>query len=150
MMARLDVASHTAGLQPPAADASSSNTSANVTQSTTLPQQNAPNWLQGLRSSIGHFDKDIVNYFLEKFFLTTVGAFPTFESFRIESSTLPDVILAMAAVGGLFSRIDGSFDISLSMYMEARRLVLGRVSRGNPLIRDQDVRPPPNSLTGIS
>ena len=147
---RLDVASDTAGLQAPAADAGASNVSANVTQSTTLSQQITPTWLKGLRSSVGHYDKEILNYFLEKFFLTTTGAFPTFESFKIESSTLPEVILAMAAVGGLFSRIDKSFDISLSMYMEARRLVLGRVSRGNPLSRDQHERTPLNSLTGIS
>lgn len=55
------------------------------------------------------------------------AAFQTFEALAIDEQTLPDVVLAMAAVGGLFSTLQGSFDISVALYNDARRLALGRV-----------------------
>ena len=77
--------------------------------------------------TIRHFDTQVVNYFLNKFVINMASSFATFQDFNITTDTIPDVILSMAAVGGVCSRLDGSFQIAQAMYNDARRLVLGRV-----------------------
>lgn len=93
-----------------------------------LTQQDSPAWLRSLGSTIQHHDSEIVNYFLNLFKIGLVPAFPTFETFQVTESTLADLILAIAAVGGLLSTIEGSFKIARSMYADARRLLFNRVS----------------------
>lgn len=88
----------------------------------------SPTWVRSIRSTIQHHDTEIVNYFLNLFKIHMAPAFPTFEQFRVTESTLPDVILATGAIGGLLSKIEGSFKIALSMYTDAMRLLFSRVS----------------------
>lgn len=95
--------------------------------SSASPEPDRPNWLLDLPSTQRHFDSDIVNYFINGFMTNNAVAFQTFEALKIDDQTLPDVVLAMAAVGGLFSTLPGSFDISVALYNDARRLALGRV-----------------------
>lgn len=88
---------------------------------------NTPSWLQNISQTIRHFDLEIVNAFLGAFLLHIEPVFSTFKGFSFTAQTLPDVILAMAAVGGLYSDHRGSFHIAIAMFTDSRRLVLGRV-----------------------
>jgi hypothetical protein len=53
---------------------------------------------------------------------------PTIYDVRCSLDKLPDGVLAMAAVGGLFCPIGGSFHVSLSLHTYERQLALSRVS----------------------
>lgn len=87
-----------------------------------------PNWLQKLSPTIRQFNIEIVNDFIQAFVLYIQPVFTTFADMEITHHTLPDVVLAMAAVGGLYSKHKGSYRISIAMFTDARRLLLGRVS----------------------
>lgn len=63
---------------------------------------------------------------------------PTFQDLGSTPNELPDLILAMAAVGGLFYPIEGSFRISLALHSDARRMTISRVSLSIP---DNDIAP---------
>ncbi|CAK7204883.1 hypothetical protein SEUCBS139899_007645 [Sporothrix eucalyptigena] len=86
-----------------------------------------PPWLHKVPSTVHPHDPHIVRAFVEEFLVNMSHTFPTFQNLNVHGDTLPDVILAMAAVGGLFSKIDGSFRVAMSMYTDARRLASGRV-----------------------
>ncbi|KAL1895711.1 hypothetical protein Sste5346_005183 [Sporothrix stenoceras] len=86
-----------------------------------------PPWLHKVPSTVHPHDPHIVRAFLEEFLVNMSYSFPTFQNFKVHGDTLPDLILAMAAVGGLFSKIDGSFRVAMSMYTDARRLASGRI-----------------------
>lgn len=87
-----------------------------------------PEWLLNLRPNIQPHDKDIIGFFLHKFICHVAPMMPIFQDAEHEPSQPPELLLAMAAVGGLFCPIEGSFRISLAMHTDARRLALSRVS----------------------
>lgn len=93
-----------------------------------VSQYHSPAWVRSLSRTIHHHDPEIVNYFLNLFRVGVTPVFPTFELFQVTESTLADLILAIAAVGGLLSTLEGSFKIARSMYADARRLLFSRVS----------------------
>jgi hypothetical protein len=88
-----------------------------------------PSWLGNLRPNIQFYDPEIVNYFINKFIQNITPMMPTFQDFGNTLDTLPDLILAMAAVGGLYCPVEGSFRISLALHTDARRLAMSRVSK---------------------
>lgn len=96
--------------------------------SVAAPIFGAPPWLLNLRPNIQSHDPQVINYFLNKFISSIATTFPTFQDFEDESSKLPELILAAAAVGGVLCSIPDSFKISLSLHNDARRLALNRVS----------------------
>lgn len=90
-------------------------------------QYEIPKWAERLSPNIRHFDSHIINYFLNMCVMNLGSSLATFKDFSVTAKSLPDVVLSMAAVGGLFSRLNGSFRIAQAMYTDARRLLLGRV-----------------------
>jgi hypothetical protein len=72
-------------------------------------------------------DPEIVNVFLNLFAIHVATTFTTFQNFHITENTPASLILAMAAVGGLFCKIEGSFRIARAMHNDARRIMLTRV-----------------------
>lgn len=87
--------------------------------------QEQPRWL--LEPPSRRHDPEIVNAFLNLFAIHAATTFTTFQDFHITESTPASLILAMAAVGGLFCKIDGSFRIARAMHNDARRIMLTRV-----------------------
>lgn len=89
-----------------------------------------PAWLLDLQPNIQQHDVEIINYFLNKFMAHVAPALPIFEDFEKFPDELQScsLILAMAAVGGLYCPIEGGFRISLSMQTDARRLAISQVS----------------------
>jgi hypothetical protein len=88
----------------------------------------APPWLCNLSPALQPHDPEIVSYFVNKFMSNVAHILPTYHDIKSTPKGFPDLVLAMAAVGGLFSPIAGSFRMSLSLHTDARRLALGRVS----------------------
>jgi hypothetical protein len=87
--------------------------------------QEQPRWL--LDPPSRRHDPEIVNVFLNLFAIHVATTFTTFQDFHIRENTPASLILAMAAVGGLFCEIDGSFRITRAMHNDARRIMLTRV-----------------------
>jgi hypothetical protein len=108
---------HTLSLIPPASYTRQSRT-----------RKELPPWLHKVPSTVHPHDPHIVRAFVEEFLVNMSHTFPTFQNLKVHGDTLPDLILAMAAVGGLFSKIEGSFRVAMSMYTDARRLASGRVA----------------------
>ncbi|KAH8879507.1 hypothetical protein GQ53DRAFT_774903 [Thozetella sp. PMI_491] len=96
-----------------------------------------PQWLHQLPPNIQSHDTHIVQAFLEEFLANMDAIFPTFSASTVSLNTLPDLILAMAAVGGLFSKVEGSFRVAMSLYTDARRLATGRVWSEDALSKGQ-------------
>ncbi|KAL7784155.1 hypothetical protein V8C43DRAFT_292789 [Trichoderma afarasin] len=92
-----------------------------------------PEWLLNLRPNIQPHDKDIIGFFLHKFICHVAPMMPIFQDAEHEPSQPPELLLAMAAVGGLFCPIEGSFRISLAMHTDARRLALSRALSSDQL-----------------
>ena len=92
------------------------------------PESDLSPWLLTIPPNIQRHDPEIINYFLNKFMDCVPSTLPTFEDFDPSTDVLPDLILAVAAVGGLFCDLEGAFRISLALYNDARRLAQGRVS----------------------
>lgn len=87
-----------------------------------------PAWLANLNPNIQMHDTDIMSFFLSKFTRHILPMMPIFQDVEHSVDFSPGLVLATAAVGGLFCPIEGSFQISLAMYSDARRLALSRVS----------------------
>jgi hypothetical protein len=87
--------------------------------------QEQPRWL--LDPPSRRHDPEIVNVFLNLFAIHVATTFTTFSNFKITENTPSSLILAMAAVGGLFCKLDGSFRIARAMHNDARRIMLTRV-----------------------
>lgn len=92
-----------------------------------------PEWLLNLRPNIQPHDKDIIGFFLHKFICHVAPMLPIFQDAEHEPSQPPELLLAIAAVGGLFCPIEGSFRISLAMHTDARRLALSRALSSDQL-----------------
>ena len=77
--------------------------------------------------SLEHYNKSVVNTFL-KYCLANVGTdFEIFQDFRVHLDTPPETTLAMAAVGGLFCKVSGSFSMARAMYNDAHRILATKV-----------------------
>jgi hypothetical protein len=92
--------------------------------------QEQPRWL--LDPPSRRHDPEIVNVFLNLFAIHVATTFTTFQDFSITENTPASLILAMAAVGGLFCKIDGSFPIARAMHNDARRIMLTQVRSAAP------------------
>jgi hypothetical protein len=90
------------------------------------PLEEQPKWL--LEPPSRKHDTEIVNAFLNLFAVHVASTFTTFQGFQIREDTPASLVLAMAAVGGLFCKIDGSFRIARAMHNDARRIMLTRVN----------------------
>ncbi|KAK5049566.1 hypothetical protein LTR84_004495 [Exophiala bonariae] len=80
----------------------------------------APPWLE-------LYDKDVLNVFLNLAKKHLSHLFPGLLVFEATRSTEPELILAMAAVGGSFCSVEGSHRVAGAMYNDARRLVYAKV-----------------------
>lgn len=87
----------------------------------------AVKWLLTI-PSITKFDRTIINYFMTICLKELPPTLGSFENWSLKHSTGAEEILAMAAVGGLYSTTNGSHVIASAMCNDARRLLLTRVS----------------------
>lgn len=92
--------------------------------------------------SLQIYDNDIVDVFLNLATTCLSPTFRLFENFAISTNTRDELYLAMAAVGGLFSQVPGSFRVAKAMFHDARRLLLASVGiqRPRPLRSLSDIR----------
>ena len=77
--------------------------------------------------SIVNFDRTIINFFITLFLSKASSTFLSFAGFCISRSTYPEEVLAIAAVGGLYSPRNGSHTIAQAMCSDTRRMLLTRV-----------------------
>jgi hypothetical protein len=77
--------------------------------------------------NIEDHDPDVVNIFLNLFHKHIPETFPLFEEVTIGQKIRAEYYIAMAATGGLFCSVPGSFEVAKSMYNDARRLLLASV-----------------------
>lgn len=87
-----------------------------------------PLWLLASDATLANHDTEVVAHFLDMFCSNIAHDFTTFQSFDFCESTLPAVILAMAAVGGLYFRTQGTFEVAAAFYNHARRMTYSLVS----------------------
>ena len=76
-------------------------------------------------------DNDVVNVFLHVFNKHIPETFPVFVEACVGHDQRAEYCLAMAATGGLFCSVPGSFEVAKSMYNDARRLLLAYVCISN-------------------
>ncbi|KAJ5062299.1 hypothetical protein J3E74DRAFT_473886 [Bipolaris maydis] len=87
--------------------------------------QASTRWLS-LEPSLDKFDRVIVNHFINLFLQELPSMFSSWDNFRIRKTTTEEEVLAMAAVGGLYSTTSGSHVMARAMSGDARRLALTR------------------------
>lgn len=85
-------------------------------------------------ANIYNHDPDIINVFLNLFNRYIPQTFPIFDGVKVTRLTRPEYCLAVAAVGGLFCSVKGYFEITRAMYNDSRKLLLGFVSMGPPMV----------------
>ena len=70
------------------------------------------------------YDNEVINILLNLARSHLSATFKTFSTFEATSETSPELCLAMASVGALFSAVDGGTRIAKALYNDARRLHL--------------------------
>ena len=70
------------------------------------------------------YDEEVINVFLNLGRLHLFSTFPMFSDFEAKSGTKEELCLAMAAVGGLFCTVKGSYKVAKTLYNDARRMHL--------------------------
>ncbi|KAH7556267.1 hypothetical protein BM1_06793 [Bipolaris maydis] len=85
--------------------------------------QASTRWLS-LEPSLDKFDRVIVNHFINLFLQELPSMFSSWDNFRIRKTTTEEEVLAMAAVGGLYSTTSGSHVMARAMSGDARSLVI--------------------------
>jgi len=73
------------------------------------------------------YDSEVLDIFVGLAVAHLDGTFKLFANFAITDHTTTELYRAMAAVGGLFCRVSGSFKIAKALYHDARRLLLASV-----------------------
>lgn len=106
-------------------------------QRPTSSQQSDTQWLL-TTPSLHNYDKDIINSFLSLFKTHIAETFSVFQHFRIMPYTPRELTLAIAAVGGLFCNVSGSFSMAKSMYNASQRNFIRQVGR-HFLVRGQGI-----------
>ena len=89
--------------------------------------EDAIRWLAS-EPSLKNFDRVIINHFINIFLREVPSTFTSFLGLEISKATNEEEVLAMAAIGGLYSSTRGSHIIARAMTGDARRLALTRVS----------------------
>ncbi|KAF7590092.1 hypothetical protein BBP40_003248 [Aspergillus hancockii] len=74
------------------------------------------------------YDREVVNVFSNIFYDHIPAFFPIFNETAQPGAGRPDYYLSMAAVGGLYCSVIGSYGIARAMYNDARRMILGAAS----------------------
>jgi hypothetical protein len=69
------------------------------------------------------YDDEVINIFLDLACNHIGSTFKVFATFNIDGETRTELYLALAAVGGLFCQVTGSFDVAKALYHDARRLL---------------------------
>lgn len=75
------------------------------------------------------YDLELLNLFLNLFMDYVPATFISFENFAVTETTLPEQVLAMSAVGALFSNIEASWKIGRTLYGDASRMLVANGSR---------------------
>jgi hypothetical protein len=74
------------------------------------------------------YDLELVNLLLNVFMEYVPATFKSFANFAITEFTLPEQVLAMSAVGALFSNIESSWKIARTLYGDASRMLVANGS----------------------
>lgn len=86
------------------------------------------------RPSLQLYDSDVVNVFINLATKHIGKAFPVLKVLGTTASMESYLHLAAAAVGGLYCKVHGSYNIAKSMYHDSRRLVGDRVGQPHVFI----------------
>jgi hypothetical protein len=70
------------------------------------------------------YDLELINLLLNLFMEYVPATFKSFSNFAITDFTLPEQVLAMSAVGALFSNIESSWKIARTLYGDASRMLV--------------------------
>lgn len=73
------------------------------------------------------YDLELLNLFLNLFMEYVPATFKSFSNFSITEFTLPEQVLAMSAVGALFSKNESSWRIARTLYGDASRMIVSNV-----------------------
>lgn len=101
-----------------------------------VPNKTTSMWYSAPTSLADH-DLEIVNVFLTIFSRRVPESFRLFHDPTFTPQTKPELILAAAAVGGLYCTVEGSFNFAKAMHNDSRRLLLAYVSGCLPSSRGQ-------------
>ena len=74
------------------------------------------------------YDLELINLLLNSFMEYVPATFKSFANFAVAEYTLPEQVLAMAAVGALFSNIESSWKIARTLYGDASRMLVANGS----------------------
>lgn len=74
------------------------------------------------------YDASITNVFLNLAVKNLGPTFSCLENFTVTGATRPELYMAVAAVGGLFCQVSGSYSVAEAMFHDSRRLLLSAVS----------------------
>ena len=79
-------------------------------------------WLSQ-RPNLELYDSEVINVFLNLAVSHLGRTFTFLESFAVQENTRPELYLAVAAIGGLFCQVTGSYKVAEAMYHDSRRLL---------------------------
>jgi hypothetical protein len=74
------------------------------------------------------YDLELLNLFLNLFMEYVPSTFKSFNDFAVIETTPPEQVLAMSAVGALFSTIESSWKIARTLYGDASRMLVANGS----------------------
>ena len=98
-----------------------------VSESSTAPKDEPHKWFSAL-PYIDSYDDEVVNVFVNLARVNICSTFKVFSDFVVHGNTPHELYLAMAALGGLFCQVQGSYKVAKTMYNDARRLLMASVS----------------------
>ncbi|KAL6797934.1 hypothetical protein J3E68DRAFT_398688 [Trichoderma sp. SZMC 28012] len=76
--------------------------------------------------SLAIYDTQVLDVFIGLALKHLLATFDLFHEVSLDKNTDASYILALAAVGGLFSSVEGSFKLAMAIYNHSRKLVLKR------------------------
>ena len=78
--------------------------------------------------NLERYDASIVNVFLNLAVKNLGSTFKCLEDFAVIADTRCELYMAVAATGGLFCQMPGSYAVAEAMYHDSRRILLSAVS----------------------
>lgn len=85
------------------------------------------------------YDLELLNLFLNLFMEYVPATFKSFKNFAITEHTLPEQVLAMSAVGALFSNIESSWKIARTLYGDASRMMVANGSSSSKAVAEAGI-----------
>ena len=104
------------------------NTYKNIRTAESSAHDNIPRSYSSEQVDNDRYDKDIVNVFLNLAVKHVSSTLAFLKGFTVSTDTRAELYLAVAAIGGLFCQVPGSYSVAEAMYHDSRRLLHNAVS----------------------